>query len=58
MSRDPFLKISETFQARKAICETESSCFKKSDSKYVFKSSQNIIILKLGDLIKALAFSR
>ena len=25
------LKFPKTFQARKAICETESSCFKKSD---------------------------
>jgi len=45
-----FSKFPKTFQARKAICETESSCIKRSDLKYVFKSSQNVIISKLGDV--------
>ena len=32
-----------------AICETDSVDLKSPTLKYVFKSSQNMIILKLGD---------
>jgi len=50
VSRDPFLKISESFSGPQSKAKLRSNCFKRPDLKYVFKSSQNVIISKLGDV--------
>ena len=45
-----FLKISENFSGPKQFVKLNPGDLKSPTLNYVFKSSQNIIILKLGDL--------
>ena len=44
-----FLKISENFSGPKQFVKLNPVDLKSPTLKYVFKSSQNMIILKLGD---------
>ena len=44
-----FLKISENFSGPKQFVKLNPVDLKSPTLKYIFKSSQNMIILKLGD---------